>query len=322
MNHLMIYRRLQAMQQEDAAGNCEYCMFSMEREGAELYYGLDRNANYVFAIESLKPRQSPSLQKTKSLILGYNLPCRLTLNRVEVRKVMHLMTCLSRSEEEHLAFIRLTESFAGSFGEQRQDVASLFSCLVSLFASENSVRSEKELRGFYAELFTIKFFHEQGVDLSEFWQKRDRLKFDFSISARKRIEVKSTLGENRTHHFKHEQLIADICEIYVISYLLREDDQGLSLWDLINDIRHIAHNSFATLLYIERFLKGIPQETLEHVKFDQEYTRQHLKIYNVLDIPKFDSPQPDGVSQTEYDSTLSTINDTDILQVVEWIRER
>ena len=55
----------------------------------------------------------------------------------------------------------------------------------------------------------------------------------FSISEKLKLEIKSTTKNSRTHHFRHEQLMTELYNIYVLSYMFRYDDEGLSLWELI-----------------------------------------------------------------------------------------
>ena len=55
------------------------------------------------------------------------------------------------------------------------------------------------------------------------------------LSEKKKIEVKTTLKEDRIHHFLHQQLDTDRLDIRVISILLQKDDAGMSLLDLINN---------------------------------------------------------------------------------------
>lgn len=96
---------------------------------------------------------------------------------------------------------------------------------------------------------------ELGINIGSFWQKRNKMNFDFTINRIKRMEVKSTIQSIRIHHFKHEQLLSDLYDIMIVSCLLRKDDAGLSLFELIQEIRIIAGKDYRTLLYIEQLIK-------------------------------------------------------------------
>lgn len=41
------------------------------------------------------------------------------------------------------------------------------------------------------------------------------MKFDFSISEKVKLEVKATVKNIRTHHFRHEQLMTEVYDIFV-----------------------------------------------------------------------------------------------------------
>lgn len=289
-------------------------------DNKSIFYGIDHEKNMVFAIQSLNPKVAPILQKTMKLRFAFNTRCKAHFESVEEEKFMHILTCYSKEEEDIAAFIRLTDSFVQSYKENKYPVSSLFTSLSSLFANDHRIINLNQARGFYAELYAIKYFHENSLAIYLYWQKREKLNFDFSITSRKRLEVKSTISTNRIHHFLHEQLIGDIYDIYVISILLRNDDQGLSLKSLIEEVRGIAREDFDTLLYIDKLARGIHEEDTSLIKFDEEYTRNNIRFYNAKIIPKFESVQPEGVSQTEYNSDLTNIPSTSFEIVKSWIQ--
>lgn len=284
-----------------------------------IFYGIDHERNIVFVIESLNSRVAPIVQKTLKLRFAFNTRCTVHIESEKKEQYMHILTCYSRNADDIEAFIRLTDSFIFSYRDNNYPVSNLFTSLSSLFANDYVSINLKEARGFYAELYTIKYFHENSLDIFSYWQKRERLNFDFSISPRKKLEVKSTILSTRIHHFLHEQLIGDIYDIYIISILFRNDDRGLSLKTLIEEVREIARDDFDTLLYIDKLARRIHEEDISSIKFDEEYTRNNIRFYNAKVIPKFELEQPEGVSQTEYNSDLSNISSTTFEIVKSWI---
>lgn len=288
-------------------------------DNKSIFYGIDHEKNIVFAIQSINPKVAPILQKTKKLRFAFNTKCKVYFESVVEEKFVHILTCYSKDEEDIEAFIRLTDSFVQSYKENKYPVSSLFTSLSSLFANDYRIINLNQARGFYGELYAIKYFYENSIAIYPYWQKRERLNFDFSITSRKRLEVKSTISTNRIHHFLHEQLIGDIYDIYVISILLRNDDQGLSLRSLIEEVREISRDDFDTLIYIDKLARGVHEEDISLIKFDEEYTRNNIRFFNAKIIPKFESEQPEGVSQTEYNSDLTNIPSTSFEIVKEWI---
>jgi hypothetical protein len=297
----------------------QYSLLQYNNNKQKIYYGIDRHGYAVFAIESENPNYRTTTQRTRKLEFWYNAKCELTLNGEDIRKTLSVITCISEDKKEILAFIRLSIAFVGNVSsDSPKQLFEFFTSLTNMFAGKQKA-NQRELQGFYGELYAIKYFHDNGVDLSTYWQKKERLKFDFSITQQKRIEVKTTTKDVRIHHFLHEQLLSDLYDICIISLLLRIDDAGYSLANLISDVRQIAANNFDTLIYIENFIKNFSDNELDAVKYDANYIERNIKVYRAEDVPRFQDEQPNGVSKTEYDSDLTnsyTISTSDLIQ---WI---
>jgi hypothetical protein len=133
------------------------------------------------------------------------------------------------------------------------------------------------------------------------------MKFDFSITSKMKLEVKSTFSNERRHHFKHDQLVEGGFDIYVLSYLLREDDQGLSLFELIQYTIPFLANNKNQLLRIYSILKDINESTLKSIKLSQDFLLNQRRFYKAIDIPKFNEKSPEGVMNAEYDSVLENV---------------
>ena len=41
---------------------------------------------------------------------------------------------------------------------------------------------------------------QNGINIVDNWQKKEKMKFDFSINEQKKMEIKSTLKDTRIHH--------------------------------------------------------------------------------------------------------------------------
>ena len=190
---------------------------------------------------------------------------------------------------------------------------------MDLFTNKQKI-STKELQGIYAELYVMYYMADFGIDLYSLWQSIDKMKFDFSVSENKKIEVKSTIGENRIHKFRHEQLVTDIFDVWIVSVLLRKDDQGLSLYDLANLVKNECSHNIKVFAHIENLLLNYSKEDLQNIRFNKTYTDKNIALYKAIDVPRFKSKQPDGVSNTEYDSDLNNIDSRTIKEFIEWIK--
>lgn len=313
-----IFNSIQAIQ---IPRNGQYSLSKIGLSDTNVYYGKDSDGYFVFAIISQNTQLRASVQKTKKLIFWFNATCDIVADGIHVETTMNILTCLSNDENEILAFIRLTMAFIEGANEHSpKRLYELFTSLTNLFASVHKA-NQVELQGFYGELYAIKYFHQLGISLSDYWQKKERMKFDFSISAQKKIEIKTTTKELRIHHFRHEQLLSNLYDICIVSIMLREDDQGLSLFDLVQDVRKITANNFDTLMYIEDFIKNFDEVELSNIKYDTGYTERNLHVYRAADVPRFREEQPRGVSKTEYDSDLTNSALLSTSDFVDWIQQ-
>lgn len=285
------------------------------------YFGKDSNNNIVFLIPSLLSRVSPVFQETRSLKFAFNKKCTFRNNDVIETKTVHLLTCKEHDEEKMLAFIRLTKAFAQNERDNDQFfLAKLFASLSSLFDKERAV-SEIELQGLFAELYTILHLNSKSCDISKFWQSRNKMKFDFTISERKRLEIKSTLKSSRTHHFRHDQLLSELYDIKIVSYMLRRSDYGLSLGELIESIRETFPDNFALLMHIESIIAHVDKDQLSSTQYDEVYLKDNLRYFDAKDVPHFNEKTPDGVFNAEYDCCMDAAVSLGENDVISWISE-
>lgn len=299
--------------------NQTYEVFSVDDT---CYFGKDKDNYIVFMIPSLMIRVASVYQETRSLRFAFNKKCTFRNDDIIETKVVHLLTCKERDEEKIMAFIRLTKAFAQNDRDNDQYyLARLFSSISSLFDKERKV-SEIELQGLFAELYTIRYFGKKSCDLSRFWQSRNMMKFDFSISEKKRIEIKSTLKASRTHHFKHDQLLNELYDIHIISFLLRKSDFGISLEDLVDEIREDYSDNYALLMHIEMSIAHVDKDMMRGIKYDELYLKENLRYFSAKDIPHFNEKTPDGVFNAEYDCCLDTSPTVSEEFLISWIKER
>lgn len=283
------------------------------------YFGKDKENNIVFMIPSQMVRIAPVHQETRSLRFAFNKKCTFCNDDIVETKVVHLLTCKEKDEDKIMAFIRLTKAFAQNDRDNDQFyLARLFSSISSLFDKERKV-SEIELQGLFAELYTILYFSKKSCDLSRFWQSRNMMKFDFSLDEKKRIEIKSTMKLSRTHHFRHDQLLSELYDIKIVSFLLQKNDFGLSLNELVERIQSIYHDNYALLMHIESLIAHVDKDILEALRYDEIHIKNNLKFFDAKDIPHFSEKTPDGVFNAEYDCCLDTSPDLSEAAFMHWI---
>ena len=145
------------------------------------------------------------------------------------------------------------------------------------------------------------------------------MKFDFSLNEKKRIEIKSTVKSSRTHHFRHEQLLSELYDIKIVSFLLQKNDYGLSLNELVERIHSVYHDNYALLVHIESLVAHVDKDVLETLRYDEIHIKNNLKFFDAKDIPHFTEKTPDGVFNAEYDCCLDTSSELSEEAFVHWI---
>lgn len=133
-------------------------------------------------------------------------------------------------------------------------------------------------------------------------------KHDLEINSFNRIEIKSSLNEKRIHRFKHNQLVRDDLNVYIVSILLEESKEGISLYDLFNKIFELD------LDYEDKF--NI-KKMMEFASISEEnkgiictYNKESIKVYNAKNVPHLNLGSSDlnGISSISYDVDLSNVN--------------
>lgn len=265
------------------------------------FVGIDKERNVVIVLKPSTQNGRPYNLATKALTLECNAKVSFSTKKEET---VHILKCLLTTTKEKQIFLEISKLFINDDYSDKY-VIETFNTLQVFFSNRKEL-SDNELTGFYAELYTIYKFHEL-INIEQYWQSKDRLKFDFSFSEKVKLEIKSTTKDIRQHHFLHEQLNSNYFEIFILSYKFRYDDTGLSLYELINLVKPILLNLkelYMRLTYLE---KNTSIERLKEIKYNQIYTEENMHFYKSCDIPKFKEETPPGVSKAEYDCSLENI---------------
>lgn len=281
-----------------------------------VYFGKSYEGFYCFGKKVDNQSILPIIQDTKFLSLYINGVFQIGDGTEKNLSVVSL-----KSDDKKLieTFIRLSISIIPEISDKK--FYDYFLSLKEIFS--NSVqKTETELQGLYTELYTVKYLYENlQLDLSSFYQSQDKMKFDYSISDIKKIEIKSTQKSERIHHFRQEQVNTLMYDIIVFSYLLRKDDKGLSLYELIEYCKNNFANNFLFITHIEKFIYKTTDPELKNLKFNEQYTINNLKLINANQIPKVEQTSGNGVFNIEFDSNLEKIKSIPFSDLKDWIKK-
>lgn len=292
-----------------------YSDFYLASYSDNAYVGLAHSGEVVVAVESESASQSSVGRRTRMISVECNMNVTYLLQGNEREGIFHIIKCYSTDQEEIYLFLELAALLISEGEATKEHILYTFQTLAVFFADKEEP-SDNELIGLYGELYTIKSFTSE-LELENYWQSRDKLKFDFSITDDVKIEVKTTTRAQRSHHFKHDQLATSMYSIWIVSYMIRHDDEGLSLLELINICKPMLENKSKNLAKVNKILKNVDHNRLASIRFDEKLTKSQMRIYRGEDAPKFNEVRPDGVSNAEYDCNFEQ---TDSISVNEFVK--
>lgn len=264
----------------------------------------------------------PPLRTAKvSLELGQHYRLA-TMGESPRSELLHSLRCETAEAAEVDTFLVLIEAFLTRHKGQQvnQDaLTSFFRSMVRLFAVAPARDLRCEQQGLWGEFFIMS--RVRGFAFwAPFWHSETTRRFDFSMSNR-RVEVKTALGAERIHRFSHRQIYAlEGEEIVIASLMLREEDAGLSLRELIGQARGAF---FGTEHYfkLERAIRQAGMDLMDESGpvYDATEAKRTLAWFRSKDTPHFRMPEPPGVSQTHYRIDLSTAPQIDAEELSEWL---
>ena len=274
-----------------------------------VFLGSDDAGHPSLFVTATALSSDPPLRTTQiSLQLGQEYNVSLSGEGIK-KQLLHAMRCESSDKGDVESFLALVEGFIARFqGEQidGEKLSVFFRSLVKLFSVTQARDLQTARQGLWGELFIMRSilgFHFWVA----FWHSEVTRLFDFSDDD-KRVEVKTALGQQRIHHFSHRQIYAIGGEdIVIASVLVREEDAGLSLRNLIEECREalLGTNEF---LKLERAVRQAGMESSDVIGpiFDAVQAEASICFYKSTDTPHFRMPEPPGVTDTKYRVDLST----------------
>lgn len=286
-----------------------------------VFLGADRLGRPALFIESADRDRQPVVRTAHvSLHIGGRFEVANGDNGA-VPKTFHALQCESIDPDDRHAFLLLVEAFlaARRSAPSGETLAAFFHALVRMFSVQAARDLAAERQGLWGELFVMSRL--RGFQFwAPFWHKDPARRFDFSAVGR-RVEVKTALGPERIHHFSHGQLFqAAGEEVVIASLLLRGDDVGLSLRDLIQEARG-GFEDAGSLLSLERAVRvaGMHMTDDPGPVFDPLEAERLLCWYWAADAPHFQVPEPAGVSDTRYRVDLSTAATVSPAALAQWL---
>jgi hypothetical protein len=285
------------------------------------YIAIDQYG-YISLVVKTNERASYSFS-TNYISLKLSNYCKVVTSNKEFVGYCHILKCNTTEVELVKMFILLCLAMGKEMQVEKNSERMIifFQSLVQLFKITPAPNLSKERQGLWGELFIIKQL-SVSKSFTRFWHSETNRKFDFSCG-KLRLEVKTTTTNERIHSFSHGQIYReDEIDIVVASLLLQEEDAGLSLQALIQDVKKDISDDHIQLLKFEKVIRkaGMTNINESGPIFDSGYAMNNISFYNSSNVPKFNQAEPKGVSNTKYKIDLSTAVTMSEDEKIEWFK--
>ena len=221
----------------------------------------------------------------------------------------HIISCTKNDGYSKEQFSIVYTYLFKSIIEPKTDfeIGSLINSLEQLFKiTPEKDRFELQLGVFGELLFIDYLFNNSCPRIISCYHSNFFSKHDLEIDRNNRIEVKTTIGGKRIHHFSHDQIFRKDVNVYIASSLLEESEEGVSLYEMFENIISKATNPKDILHFGQ--LKGYcgVSETNPGPCFSYKKGLNDLKIFNAHNLPHLVEGEIKGISNIKYDVDCST----------------
>ncbi|MFC2034210.1 PD-(D/E)XK motif protein [Chloroflexota bacterium] len=291
-------------------------------ENKDVFLAVDRDGLPCLFVPA-KERGFDAPLRTSNVVLQLGQEYELTLiGHQQAHQLFHSLCCESSEPSDVETFLTLVNAYlSGTNGDvmDGDTLRSFFRSLIKLFSVVPARDIRGERQGLWGELFVMKVV--KGYSFwSPYWHDDIREKFDFTCPG-KRVEVKTTLNQERVHHFSHGQVFSSHGEdIAIASLMLREDSEGLSLINLILECREALIDT-PLFLKLEKATRRVKMyDTSESGPvFNHQEAMRSLAWFHASDVPHFRIPEPSGVSETRYKVDLSIAPQIASVDLHDWL---
>lgn len=224
----------------------------------------------------------------------------------------HIVVCLSEDVDIINEFCKVFDLLILKNPKKMssKDVLDLFNSIDLIFKTTVEKENRELQIGLYGELITLKYLYKRGyINILEKWHSNFFSKHDIELDKSNRIEIKTTVKEERIHSFKHNQLTRKDVNVYVVSCMLEYSEEGLSLFDLIAQIMDIC-NDYKKINSLQILKKkcGIDSNN-KGLIFNENFSYLKIKLFDSRCIPQIKEEIPETITHVSYDVNLSSVNE-------------
>ncbi len=148
-----------------------------------------------------------------------------------------------------------------------------------------------EIQGLFAEFMFIKYMKQNNVDMEFFYHDNMNSMFDFYVNG-KYLEIKSSLNYNFRYMMSYNQSNHDYKNLLLVTLNLFEDENGITLLELINSIDIKKCNYSYSL---DKLKFNLTQDiNANKIKFSVD--KYIIRFYDNVSIPKINVIKSDKIN--------------------------
>ncbi len=246
--------------------------------------------------------------RLQHLHVAHSLDCEIQRDGSVESGLFTVISCVDADRPMEVYFLRVLQALLPTLGDDPspQAINIAVDHLVELFQALRSP-PRKTAQGLWAELLVIAESGEPTA-LIDAWHTMPEDLYDFNSGAQ-RLEVKSTSGQMRRHHFSLAQLQPPAgTTLVVASVIANRAGAGATVTSLVEEIGSRLATTPERLLRLYKVVAltlgdGWRESTLE--AFDRQAARQALAFFEPSQIPRISPPLPQGVSNVHFTSDLT-----------------
>ena len=275
------------------------------------FLGINNENHIALLIKSSNKSQKKfTSYKGKNLKILFERVSRLSENGIEKSDKFTILHLNSEKKGLQSYFVEICKLILNNIGDN-PDLSLVYNELENvkdIFLNLNKSRIKEEI-GLWGELFLISIQRNKNKAI-ESWHINAKDRIDFNSGSIK-IEVKTTLSNERKHVFKLNQLRNHYKEeVIVCSIMTSEIENGVSIKELLEEITLKLENRLKLkLLQKTSAVLGQDLFNLNYRRFDKKTAFESLQLFNSKDVPAIDLDCFDKyVSKISFTSNLSKVS--------------
>jgi hypothetical protein len=276
-------------------------------EGLIVVLSKDDKERPALLIRSSSASPDKKTEETSSLILITNVGLGVVGSDGK-SEVFHALV-LKNTSEDYLSYFSTAAEFikrSCPTPVSKDQILVLFGSIKELFQTEEEKDKISLQIGVFGELLVLRYLDRLSISgIYDMYHDDFFTKHDIEVNKNVRIEVKSTIKENRIHRFDHNQIFRSDIQVYVASCLLEKAEDGLSLFDLFGQVENSVHDA-NKFLFLEKLKKrcGVDSNN-PGLCVSEEKAYQDLRFFRAADLPHLLEENPLGVTNVSYDVDCS-----------------